>query len=382
MSAAVINLNPDLKRLQDEGYELEVREGCAIIYHVPYLDSSGTVQLGTLVSPLNMCGDRVKCNNHTIYFQGAVPHHKDGKRMDAIYHSPANNMLGGVPVAMMFSNKPAGGYRDYYEKFTRYISLLSAEAQAVDPSVTAATFKRVVTEDDSVFCYDDTNASRAAITGFSDGLKNQKIGIIGLGGTGSYILDQVAKTPVAEIHLYDGDVFCQHNAFRAPGAPPKELFSQQPMKVDYFRDVYSQMHRHIFAHGYNLEVENLSELQNLNFVFLAMDSGPSKRGIVDFLSKNHISFVDTGIDVRKTPKSLIGIVRSTRSVGGDLHAIEENVSFEQANKDLYASNIQVADLNAMAALRAVIQWKHYSGFYSDSTDSENCIFSTDIGEVS
>lgn len=382
MSAAVINLNPDLKRLQDEGYELEVREGCAIIYHVPYLDSSGTVQLGTLVSPLNMCGDRVKCNNHTIYFQGAVPHHKDGKRMDAIYHSPANNMLGGVPVAMMFSNKPAGGYRDYYEKFTRYISLLSAEAQAVDPSVTAATFKRVVTEDDSVFCYDDTNASRAAITGFSDGLKNQKIGIIGLGGTGSYILDQVAKTPVAEIHLYDGDVFCQHNAFRAPGAPPKELFSQQPMKVDYFRDVYSQMHRHIFAHGYNLDVENLSELQNLNFVFLAMDSGPSKRVIVDFLSKKHISFVDTGIDVRKTPKSLIGIVRSTRSVGGDLHAIEENVSFEQADKDLYASNIQVADLNAMAALRAVIQWKHYSSFYSDSTDSENCIFSTDIGEVS
>ncbi len=381
MSVAAINLNSDLKRLQDEGYELEVREGYAIVYHIPYLDSSGTVQFGTLVSPLNMSGDRVKCNNHTIYFQGVVPHHKDGKRMDAIYHSPTNSVLGGVPVAMMFSNRPAGGYRDYYEKFTGYINLLSAEAQAVDPSVTAATFKRVVTEEHSVFCYDDTNASRAAITGYADGLRYQKIGIVGLGGTGSYILDQVAKTPVAEIHLYDGDVFCQHNAFRAPGAPCKQLFEQQPMKADYFKSVYSHIHRNIIAHGYNLEEDTLSELRGLDFVFLAMDSGPNKQAIVEFLGKAHISFVDTGIDVRKTPKSLIGLVRSTRSINGDLRAIEENVSFEQADKDLYASNIQVSDLNALAALRAVIQWKHYSGFYSDSTDSENCIFSTDIGEV-
>ncbi|WP_318271316.1 ThiF family adenylyltransferase [Sphingobacterium cellulitidis] len=45
-------------------------------------------------------------------------------------------------------------------------------------------------------------------------LERQKIAIIGLGGTGAYILDMVAKTPVKEIHLFDGDSFDQHNAFR------------------------------------------------------------------------------------------------------------------------------------------------------------------------
>ena len=74
MSAVAISLNPDLKRLQDEGYELEIRDGYAIIRNVPYLDSSRTVQRGTLVSPIRMIGDRVKYDgNHTIYFQGQNP---------------------------------------------------------------------------------------------------------------------------------------------------------------------------------------------------------------------------------------------------------------------------------------------------------------------
>lgn len=30
-------------------------------------------------------------------------------------------------------------------------------------------------------------------------------------------VDLLAKTPATEIHLFDGDVFMQHNVFRAPG---------------------------------------------------------------------------------------------------------------------------------------------------------------------
>ena len=47
-------------------------------------------------------------------------------------------------------------------------------------------------------------------------LKN--VAIVGLGGTGSYVLDLVAKTPVRQIHLDDGDMFLQHNAFGSPSA--------------------------------------------------------------------------------------------------------------------------------------------------------------------
>lgn len=381
MSVAVISLNPDLKRLQDEGYELEVRDGYAIIRNVPYLDSARTVQRGVLVSPLHMSGDRVQYNGvHTIYFQGTIPHHKSGGPMNAVFHSVAKRTLAGVIVDMMFSNKPATGYKDYYEKFIRYIELLSAEAKAVDPTVTAATFKKVVSSDDGVFNYADTNASRAAISDITDKLKSHKVGIIGLGGTGSYLLDQVAKTPVSEIHLYDGDIFCQHNAFRAPGAPAKMLFEQQPYKSDYFQGIYSNMHRHIFSHPYNLYKENVRELETLDFVFLAMDSGDCKRVIVDFLRSHSISFIDTGIDINRVETTLIGMARATLSVKGDTQTADQHISFNETDKDLYQSNVQTADLNALCALTAVIQWKKHLCFYKDDIHKENCIYTTNNGE--
>ena len=64
----------------------------------------------------------------------------------------------------------------------------------------------------------------------------KKIIILGLGGTGSYILDLVAKTPVKEIHLYDGDTFYQHNAFRSPGAPSSDELRARQTEGDLFQE--------------------------------------------------------------------------------------------------------------------------------------------------
>ncbi|MDZ7652346.1 MAG: ThiF family adenylyltransferase [Burkholderiaceae bacterium] len=81
------------------------------------------------------------------------------------------------------------------------------------------TFKTIDSnESESVFLFEDTASSRAGIQPIAQALREYKIAIVGLGGTGAYILDLVAKTHVSEIHLYDADKFRQHNAFRAPGA--------------------------------------------------------------------------------------------------------------------------------------------------------------------
>ena len=67
-----------------------------------------------------------------------------------------------------------------------------------------------------MFKYVDTASSRVGIGAVTEKLKVGPLAIVGLGGTGSYILDLVAKTPVAEIHLFDGDKLGQHNAFPLP----------------------------------------------------------------------------------------------------------------------------------------------------------------------
>lgn len=382
MSAAVINRNPDLKRLQDEGYELEIREGCAIIWNVPYLDSSCTVQRGALVSRLNLAGDRVTYDgDHTLYFQGTFPHRSTGEPLEAIVNNTNNAIYAGIPVNMMFSNKPNGGYTDYYHKFTRYIEILSAEAQAVDPTATADTFRRIVTDETvGVFCYEDTNASRAAIMDVADKFKSLHIGIVGVGGTGSYILDQVAKLPVAEIHLFDGDRFQQHNAFRAPGAPTKEMLEAQPYKSDYFQGIYQNMHRHVISHPQFLDEYNVSLLEGMDFVFISMDAGPVKKVIIDYLCAQHIGFIDTGIDVQRKPNGLLGSVRVTLCVDGKREEIDQHVSFAPAEQGLYQSNIQTADLNAFCGLLAIIRWKQQMGFYAGNGIS-NQVYNTFDGEI-
>ena len=128
-----------------------------------------------------------------------------GRKFVKIEHSSSpQKICDGLVVNHSFSSKPKSGYVDYYHKMTTYISMISRHAKIIDPSVTAQTRHVIEANDpDSVFEYVDTASSQAGITALSSKLEIDKLAIVGLGGTGSYVLDLVAKTPVGEIHLFD-----------------------------------------------------------------------------------------------------------------------------------------------------------------------------------
>ena len=105
---------------------------------------------------------------------------------------------------------------------------------------------------------------------------DERLTIVGLGGTGGYVLDQVAKTPVTSILLIDGDIFDNHNAFRAPGAPPSSSSASGRTKVDYFADLYGNMHTGITTEAAYITEDNLSLLDEATFVFLCMDDAAAK----------------------------------------------------------------------------------------------------------
>lgn len=377
-----INRSSDLKKLQDEGYEIEVKEGCAIIYHIPYLKTDGDIDFGTLVSPVNFQGDSAAYDNqHVIFFDGEQPCRSNGTIITGIIHSTDTTVRAGVPCKLSFSNKPKEGYKDYYHKFTRYIEIISAPAVHKDNSVTAATFKKVVSDDHSIFVYEDTNSSRCGITEISNKLKGQKIGIIGLGGTGSYVLDLIAKTPVEEIHLFDGDIFCQHNAFRAPGAPNMNVFSESVYKAEYYCKVYSQMHNGIKAHTQYLDAENIKILDSINFAFLCIDSGEAKRVIVKDLTERNTHFIDTGIDVNVCEGKLLGTVRNTAFTLPERYdKLINSLSYGEIHNDFYSSSIQTAELNSLCATIAVLKWKKEVGFYQDLSFCSQAVYDTNDGE--
>lgn len=384
MSQELINLSEDLKRLRDEGYELEIRGGYALVHHIPYVNSNRELKYGTLISSLTLAGNKTtRPDNHVIHFQGEHPCNKEGNILTGIQYMSQENLLGeGISINHSFSNKPSNGYQNYYEKFTSYIEVIRAPAYSLDSTVSARTYIDHQQSSDSVFNYFDTNSSRANIGMASNKLENQKVGIVGLGGTGSYVLDFVSKTPVLEIHLFDGDDFLQHNAFRAPGAPSIENLRERKKKTDYFKDIYSHMHKSIFSHSEFLVEDNLHELINMDFVFICVDEGVIKKAIIKELIKNDKSFIDVGIGIEIVGNSLIGEIRVTTSTPNDNRThLWERISFSDSQKDEYASNIQIADLNALNAVMAVIKWKKIHGFYQDIYKELNSTYSINTGEM-
>ena len=382
MSQEIINHSDDLKKLQNEGYEIDVKSGYGIVSHIPYLKANGEIDYGTLVSKIAFEGDKAKYNgDHVIYFSGDQPCNTDGTEIKQIKHSVSNSILAGINVKRSFSNKPNENYKDYYEKFVNYINIISSRAIDKDNSVTARTFKKVVTEEDSVFQYVDTNSSRAGIDNCNKKILDKKIAIIGLGGTGTYILDLVSKTNVKEIHLIDGDVFCQHNAFRSPGAASKEIFTKSLSKVSYFKKIYQNMYKNIIEHDIFINEENVNILKDMDFVFISIDSGIARNLIVDYLVSEKIPFIDTGIGLQNINDTINGLIRTTVFDKNNYDRISTYIDFDEDGDDVYNTNIQIAECNALNATIAVIEWKKYFNIYENANSKCQNVYSIEMGEI-
>ena len=381
MSRRLISLSPDLKRLDGEGYEIEIRDGFLLLHSVPYVDEQARVRRGTLASSLTLAGDIAeRPQDHTVHFTGGAPHDETGTPIDIIA-SGGQNLLEGLVSQHRFSHKPPAGYRDYYEKMTTYVSILTGPAQAIDSAATAITHGVVAADEDSVFEYIETASSRAGVSVATARLRGHKVAIVGLGGTGAYILDLVAKTPVAELHLYDGDVLLQHNAFRSPGAASVADLKAKPNKVDYYKNRYSPMRRQVVAHAIYVDGSNVDELCEMDFVFIAVDDGAARRIIVDTLQAAGVRFADVGIGIYSADDMLGGQVRVTTSTPRKRDHVREHdrIPFAAADDPAneYRSNVQIADLNMLNAALAVIKWKKLCGFYVDLDDEHHSVYEID-----
>ena len=208
MSQQLINRSPDLWQLRDEGYDIEARSGWLIVRDVPYVNSRREVRRGIIAAELTLTGDVTTTpRDHTVWFAGDPPCRADGTEINIRASNGPHTIDRDLVFDHYLSRKPVGEpYRDFHHKIETYVGIISGPTQVLDPKVTAQTFPIVeAKEEESVFNYIDTASSRAGINIITQKLEIGRIAIIRLGGTWSYVLDFVAKTPVKEIHLFDGD---------------------------------------------------------------------------------------------------------------------------------------------------------------------------------
>ena len=142
------------------------------------------------------------------------------------------------------------------------------------------------------------------------------------------------------------------------------------------------MHSKVCPHAEYITEENVHILSEYDFIFISMDSNSDKKLIVNFLLEKDIPFVDTGIGLELVEGELIGQVR-TSSVHGEQNWLANQYipMGEDQEEDLYRSNIQIAELNALNAAFAVIEYKKYFDFYQDVRDNMQTIYSINVGEV-
>jgi hypothetical protein len=389
MSRLLISRNPELQRLINEGFDIEIRSGYLLVHSVPYATSNKQVARGVIVSELTMATPDVlgRPSTHQVHFIGEHPCKADGTDLVQIRCQSAEFKLAeGITAQHHFSNKPkCGYYENYYEKITSYVRVISGQAKALDPSTDARTFRtREPIEENSVFLYQDTASSRAGIQRLAARFCQQRIAFVGLGGTGSYALDLVAKTHAAEIHLFDADMLRPHNAFRFPGAISREILDRGITKVKYLSEHYSTMRRGVVPHEVMIHEDNVMELARFDYVFLCVDRGEARHLVLRALANTGVTVIDVGmgLNLSHDQESIWGTCRVTVSTPSTRDIALTRIPKVDRDEELYASNIQVADFNCLNAALAVAKWKRMSGFYLNDHDEYETTFSVNLNQLS
>ena len=312
----LVSRNDDLKRLVEKGYAIKFDSQHLVVRDVPYLDKEKNLRSGAFVTKLDFVDKhQVRQVDHQVFFCGSHPHGADS--------TPISNLAGGetkvtlndatLIVERSFSNKPVGssGFPDFFEKIESYVRIISGPAMTLFPDATPLTF-RVDTEltAGSVFKFHDTLTSRAEIGDLAKKFSDDVIAIIGLGGTGAYLLDFMVKTPVKEIRAFDRDAFHVHNAYRSPG----RLLDQGELgitKAEVYRERYANFRDGLRVEAKFIDASCEADLDGVTFAFVCVDKGSARSEIFDLLLAKRIPFIDVGMGLDRKRGSLSGMVRVT-----------------------------------------------------------------------
>lgn len=379
MLSTLVSHNQDISKLIKKGYAVSIDSNNLVVRDIPYLDSNRALQTGAFVSKLIFVNERqVKLHDHQIFFCGSHPCELDGSDIRNLGGGPTTLPLTSedLVVQRSFSNKPQNGFADLFEKIESYMRIICGPAISLH-NANPFTFRIVEDNSKSVFKYRDTLTSRAEIGDLSAKFENEVVAIIGLGGTGSYLLDFLVKSPVKEIRGFDIDPFHIHNAFRSPGTLNSDEFGKT--KAEVYQKRYESFRHGIHMHTKFVQADSYADLEGSTFAFVCVDKGASRAGIFELLIEMKIPFIDVGMGLQRDKGPISGTLRSTFLSNESAAQVAKKgiVPMSDIPDDVYRNNIQLSELNALNACLALIKYKQLKGFYADDAHYYHSLLTLD-----
>lgn len=401
MSNSLISHSEDLSKLIEEGYNIEIRGAYLIVSNVPYLSKDNEIKYAEIVTSLNIDPNTNKTKQpteHTVWWTGKTPYNSNGESMEEPLC--CNNWVDGhdlgerITVYMQWSRKlkqdgVQRAYKDYHEQIVTYVNEVSFHAESHTPGVLESSKlgEKIENEQDTKFEYINSSLYRNGTKGIEDKISNEIVAIIGIGGTGSYLVDILAKTNIKELHLYDDDTIEPSSAFRLAGAVNKNEFGTK--KVRWHKDRYKNIRKTgLYTYENTINSSNLEELEKYSTVFIAVDNLESRREIQKKCNELGIFnlSVGIGVELEGVKNNQLGCMiklEREHQIQGECLKNSGKTTQQPPVGNMYRSNIQIAELNMLGAALAIIEWKIKKGIYrSERNENYNdIIYSTPSGKI-
>lgn len=132
------------------------------------------------------------------------------------------------------------------------------------------------------------------------------IGIIGLGGGGSHIIQQLAHIGFTKLVIYDDDVVEETNLNRLIGAKSMDVLAETP-KLHIAKMMILGLLPHASIEAYGCAWQEKPEpLRKCHIIFGAVDTFQGRSEIEAFARRYMINYIDIGMDVHEgTDKPLM-----------------------------------------------------------------------------
>ncbi|HMM95058.1 ThiF family adenylyltransferase [Phycicoccus sp.] len=218
-------------------------------------------------------------------------------------------------------------------------------------------------------------------------LARARVGVVGCGGTGSQVVQQLAHLGVGHLVLVDYDVIESSNLSRIVGSVPDDI--GRP-KVDVLVDLVHRTQSLASVTAHHLSVLSLdpTAIAELDLVFACTDGHGSRALLNEIAQQFLVPIIDLGVEVMAAPTGVSagGGVRVLRPGGGcllcagtlDAELVRQEYLSEEARgrevargylRDLSEPAPSVIALNGVVASLAVLEACHLlAGMFGTPTD--------------